>query len=117
MAKRLSKAKAKKAMKAFIESEERQQSPEEKRKNAWFPMHIQSIIDNKDNICYENGRKTGEGLVKGFSFTISEAWKFAEGLKLFYSGVVNAIEKTEAEMIVKPAEAVAEEPHVEEPSM
>lgn len=116
MAKRLSRSKVKKAMKAFIESEERQQSPEERRKNAWFPMHIQSIIDNKDNICYENGRKTGEGLVKGFSFTISEAWKFAEGLKLFYSGVVNAIEKTEAEMTVKPAEAVAEEPHVEEPS-
>lgn len=97
MAKKLSKAKEKKAMKAFIESEERQQSPEEKRKNAWFPMHIQSIIDNKDNICYENGVKTGEGLVKGFSFTISEAWKFAEGLKLFYSGVVNAIERMEAE--------------------
>lgn len=97
MAKKLSKTKAQKAMKAFIESEERQQSPEEKRKNAWFPMHIQSIIDNRDNICYENGVKTGESLIKAFGFGFSDAWHFTEGLKLFYSGVVNAIEKMEAE--------------------
>ena len=98
MAKKLSDKKAKRAFKAFVDSEERQQTPEQKRANAWFPMHIQSIINNLDNICYDNGLKTGEGLVKAFGFTISEAWKFADGLKLFYSGVVNAIEKTEAEM-------------------
>ena len=104
MAKKLSEKKAKRAFKAFVDSEERQQTPEQKRANAWFPMHIQSIINNLDNICYENGLKTGESLVKGFGFTISEAWKFAEGLKLFYSGVINAIEKTESEMTPKDAE-------------
>ena len=101
MAKKLSEKKAKRAFKAFIDSEERQLTPEQKRLNAWFPMHIFSIIQNADNICYNNGLKTGESLVKAFGFTISEAWKFAEGLKLFYSGVVNAIEKVEADMSPK----------------
>lgn len=86
-----------KAVKAFVESEERQQTPEEKRKNAWFPIHINSVMENKDNICYDNGLKTGESIVKVFGFSVSDAWHFAEGLKLFYSGVVNAIEKMEAE--------------------
>lgn len=86
-----------KAVKAFVESEERQQTPEEKRKNAWFPIHIKSVMENKDNICYDNGLKTGESIVKVFGFSVSDAWHFAEGLKLFYSGVVNAIEKMEAE--------------------
>lgn len=85
------------AVKAFVESQEREQTPEEKRENAWFPIHIKSVMENKDNICYENGLKTGESIVKVFGFSVSDAWHFAEGLKLFYSGVVNAIEKMEAE--------------------
>lgn len=97
MAKKLTEAKKKKAFDAFIKSEENQQTPEQKRKNAWFPMHIKSIIEDKDGICYENGLKTGESLVKTFGFTTSDAWKFSEGLKKFYAGVVNAIEKIEAE--------------------
>ena len=84
------------AVKAFVESQEREQTPEEKRENAWFPIHIKSVMENKDNICYENGVKTGESIVKVFGFSVSDAWHFAEGLKLFYSGVVNAIEKLEA---------------------
>ena len=43
----------------FVESQEREQTPEEKRENAWFPIHIKSVMENKDNICYENGLKTG----------------------------------------------------------
>lgn len=97
MAKKTTESRVQKAVKAFVESEERQQTPEEKRANAWFPIHIASVIENKDNICYENGLKTGESLVKVFGFDTSDAWKFSEGLKLFYSGVVNAIEKLEAE--------------------
>lgn len=97
MAKKTTESRVQKAVKAFVESEERQQTPEEKRKNAWFPIHIASVIENKDNICYENGLKTGESIIKLFGFDISDAWKFSEGLKLFYSGVVNAIEKLEAE--------------------
>ena len=85
------------AVKAFVESQEREQTPEEKRENAWFPIHIKSVMENNDNICYENGLKTGESIVKVFGFSVSDAWHFAEGLKLFYSGVVNAIEKMEAE--------------------
>lgn len=97
MAKKTTESRVQKAVKAFVESEERQQTPEEKRENAWFPMHIKSIMENKDNICYENGVKTGESIVKVFGFSVSDAWHFAEGLKLFYSGVVNAIEKLEKE--------------------
>ena len=97
MAKRLSDEKAKKAMKAFVKSEEAQQTPEQKREYAWFPIHIKSVIENKDNICYENGVKTGESLIKAFGFEFSDAWHFTEGLKLFYSGVVNAIERMESE--------------------
>lgn len=97
MAKELSQKKAKKAFDAFVKSEEAQQTDAEKRENAWFPIHIKSVMENKDNICYENGLKTGESLVKVFGFDTSDAWKFSEGLKLFYSGVVNAIEKLEAE--------------------
>lgn len=96
MEKKLSQKKAKKAFDAFIKSEESQQTPEQKRENAWFPMHIKSIIEDKNGICYKNGLKTGESIVKTFGFDISDAWKFSEGLKLFYSGVVNAIEKLEA---------------------
>lgn len=97
MARKLSQKKAKRAFKAFVESEERQQTPEEKRANAWFPIHIKSVMENKDNICYENGVKTGESLLQVFGFSASEAWDFEKGLKLFYSGVVNGIEKAEAE--------------------
>lgn len=97
MAKKLSQKKAKKAFDAFIKSEESQQTDEQKRENAWFPIHIKSVMENKDNICYENGVKTGEGLIKAFGFEFSDAWHFTEGLKLFYSGVVNAIERMEAE--------------------
>ena len=95
--KKISEAKKQKAFKAFLESEENQQTPEQKRDNAWFPMHIKSIIEDKDEICYKNGLKTGESIVKTFRFTTSDAWKFSEGLKKFYAGVVNAIEKIEAE--------------------
>lgn len=97
MAKKLTKAKAKKAFKAFVDSEERQQTAEQKRENAWFPMHIKSIMEDKDNICYLNGERTGESLIKAFDFSISEAWAFERGLKQFYAGVVNAIERLEAE--------------------
>lgn len=97
MAKKLSQKKAKKAFDAFIKSEESQQTDEEKRENAWFPMHIKSIMEDKDEICYKNGLKTGESIVKTFGFTTIDAWKFSEGLKKFYAGVVNAIEKVEAE--------------------
>lgn len=97
MAKKTTESRVQKAVKAFVESEERQQAPEEKRENAWFPMHIKSIMANKDNVCYENGFKTGESIVKTFGFSISEAWKFEDGLRLFYVGVVNAIEKLEKE--------------------
>ena len=97
MAKKLSQKKAKKVFDAFVKSEEVQQTDAEKRENAWFPIHIKSVMENKDNICYENGLKTGESIVKVFGFSMSDAWHFAEGLKLFYSGVVNAIEKMEAE--------------------
>jgi len=97
MAKKLSQKKAKKAFDAFIKSEESQQTDEQKRENAWFPIHIKSVMENKDNICYNNGLKTGESIVKLFGFSMSDASHFAEGLKLFYSGVVNAIEKMEAE--------------------
>ena len=96
MAKKTTESRVQKAVKAFVESEERQQTPQEKRENAWFPIHIKSVMENKDNICYENGVKTGESIVKTFGFSVSDAWHFAEGLKLFYSGVVNAIEKLEA---------------------
>jgi hypothetical protein len=85
------------AVKAYVESQEREQTPEEKRENAWFPIHIKSVMENKGNICYENGLKTGESLMKAFGFEFSDAWHFAEGLKLFYAGVVNAIERMEAE--------------------
>lgn len=85
------------AVKAYVESQEREQTPEEKRENAWFPIHIKSVMENKDNICYENGLKTGESLIKAFGFEFSDAWHFAEGLKLFYAGVVNAIERMESE--------------------
>ena len=97
MARKLSDAKAKKAMKAFVKSEEAQQTPEQKREYAWFPIHIKSVMENKDNICYDNGLKTGESIVKVFGFSISDAWKFEDGLRLFYVGVVNAIEKLEKE--------------------
>lgn len=97
MAKKLTEKKAKRAMKAFVESEERQQTPEQRREYAWFPMHIKSIIENHDNECYKNGEKTGESIIKVFGFSVSDAWKFADGLKLFYSGVVNAVERVEAE--------------------
>lgn len=97
MEKKLSQKKAKKAFDAFIKSEEAQQTDEQKRENAWFPIHIKSVMENKDNVCYENGFKTGESIVKTFGFSMSDAWHFAEGLKLFYSGVVNAIEKLEKE--------------------
>lgn len=97
MARRLSDAKAKRAMKAFVESEEAQQTPEQRREYAWFPIHIMSVIENRDNVCYENGVKTGESLIKAFGFDFSDAWHFTEGLKLFYAGVVNAIERLEAE--------------------
>ena len=103
MAKRLSDAKAKKAMKAFVKSEEAQQTPEQKREYAWFPIHIKSVMENKDNVCYENGLKTGESIVKMFGFSVSDAWHFAEGLKLFYAGVVNAIERMEAEASTEQA--------------
>ena len=96
--KKLAEEKKKKAFKAFMESEERQQTPEEKRENAWFPMHIKSIMQNEDNVCYENGVKTGESLLKLFGFTVSEAWNFEKGLKMFYSGVVNGIQKAETEI-------------------
>lgn len=104
MARKLSQKKAKRAFKAFVESEERQQTPEQKRDNAWFPMHIKSIMENKDNVCYENGVKTGESLRKMFGFSASDAWDFEKGLKLFYSGVVNGIEKAEAEAMHKGEE-------------
>ena len=95
--KKLTQKRAEKAMKAFVKSEEAQQTPEQKREYAWFPIHIKSVMENKDNICYDNGLKTGESIVKVFGFSVSDDWHFAEGLKLFYSGVVNAIEKLEAE--------------------
>lgn len=101
MAKKLSQKKAKRAFKAFVESEERQQTEEEKRNNAWFPVHIKSVMENKDNVCYENGLKTGESILKVFGFSASEAWDFEKGLKLFYSGVVNGIQKAEAEQKAK----------------
>lgn len=96
--KKISEAKKQKAFKAFLESEENQQTPEQKRENAWFPMHIKSIMANKENICYENGLKTGESIIKMFGFTVSEAWDFEKGLKMFYSGVVNGIQKAEKEL-------------------
>ena len=96
--KKISEAKKKKAFKAFMQSEENQQTPEQKRENAWFPIHIKSVMENKDNVCYENGVKTGESLLKLFGFTVSEAWDFEMGLKLFYSGVVNGIQKAETEV-------------------
>lgn len=105
---RLSKAeKARKAMKAFIESEEREQTPEEKRENAWFPVHIKSVIQDKENICYNNGYKTGEGIVKVFGFVLDEARAFAEGLQKFHTGLIDAIAKMEAEA-PKPEEAPEE---------
>ena len=97
MARKKTSERVRNAVKAFVESQEREQTPEEKRENAWFPIHIKSVMENKDNICYDNGVKTGESIVKMFGFSVSDAWHFAEGLKLFYSGVVKAIEKLEAE--------------------
>ena len=98
MAKKTTESRVHKAVKAFVESQEREQTPEEKRENAWFPMHIKSIMGNKDNICYENGLKTGESIIKMFGFSVSEAWDFEKGLKMFYSGVVNGIQKAEKEL-------------------
>ena len=89
------------AVKAFVESEEAQQTPEEKRENAWFPIHIKSVMENKDNICYENGVKTGESLINTFGFDTSDAWAFVKGLRLFWAGVTNAIEKLEKEIASK----------------
>ena len=105
-------------MKAFVESEERQQTPEQKREAAWFPMHIKSIMEDKDNVCYTNGVKTGRSIVEAFGWDTSDAHKFAKGLKLFYSGVVNAIEAMEAEAIHKGEEdeAPAPAPENEVPS-
>ena len=97
MARKTTEQRVRKAVEAFVKSEERQQTPEQRRENAWFPIHIKSVMENKDNICYENGVKTGESLIKAFGFDFSDAWHFADGLKLFYSGVVNAIEKMETE--------------------
>lgn len=97
MARKTTEQRVRKAVEAFVKSEEAQQTPEQKRENAWFPIHIKSVMENKDNICYENGVKTGESLIKAFGFSFSDAWHFTEGLKLFYSGVVNAIERMEAE--------------------
>lgn len=97
MARKTTQSRVQKAVKAFVESQEREQTPEEKRENAWFPMHIKSIIENENNICYENGIKTGESIIKVFGFDPSDAWKFAKGLQVFYSGVINAIEKCESE--------------------
>lgn len=118
MAKKLSDKKAKRAFKAFVDSEERQQTDEEKRNNAWFPMHIKSIMEDKDNVCYTNGVKTGRSIIEAFGWDTSDAHKFAKGLKLFYSGVVNAIEAMEAEAMHKSEEdeATASAPENEVPS-
>lgn len=105
MAKKTTESRVQKAVKAFIESEERQQTASEKRANAWFPMHISSIIKNDNNICYDNGLKTGESIIKVFGFSVSDAWAFSKGLKQFCSGVVNAIEKIEAEPPSEPIQA------------
>lgn len=116
--KKLTQKRAEKAMKAFVESEERQQTPEQKREAAWFPMHIKSIMEDKDNVCYTNGVKTGRSIIEAFGWDTSDAHKFAKGLKMFYSGVVNAIEAMEAEAMHKGKEdeATAPAPENEVPS-
>ena len=71
-----------------------------------------------DLMCYTNGVKTGRSIIEAFGWDTSDAHKFAKGLKLFYSGVVNAIEAMEAEAMHKGEEdeATAPAPENEVPS-
>jgi len=82
MSKKSEVERMKKALKAYIDSEEKSMSAEDRKKQAWFPITVLSTIEMEESKLIEHAHKTAEGLV-GIGFTEEEINQFKSKLHLF----------------------------------
>ena len=82
MSKKSEVERMKKALKAYIDSEEKSMSAEDRKKQAWFPISVLSTIEMEESKLIEHAHKTAEGLV-GMGFTEEEINQFKLKMHLF----------------------------------
>lgn len=82
MSKKSEVERMKKALKAYLDSEEKSMSVEDRKKQAWFPIAVLSTIEMEESKLIEHAHKTAEGIID-MGFTEEEINLFKSKLHLF----------------------------------